>query len=156
MGAKLYSNVLASLINFYLVYVLDYATEEELASKTPLEVAAIPLILYVSSVAFSSVIEKLFLKIGRKKTFSLGGFFMIGSSIGLFFLTPENREIIYLLAFLIGGAQALVLNTGISLISEVIGVRGNSGAFVFGCYSFLDKIACGIALFIITALPSFK
>lgn len=33
------------------------------------------------------------------------------------------------------------------MISDVIGLKGSSGAFVFGAYSFLDKIATGIALF---------
>lgn len=40
------------------------------------------------------------------------------------------------------------MNTGITLISDVIGLKGSSGAFVFGAYSFLDKISCGIVLFV--------
>lgn len=40
------------------------------------------------------------------------------------------------------------MNTGITLISDVIGLKGSSGAFVFGSYSFLDKISTGIALFL--------
>ena len=47
----------------------------------------------------------------------------------------------------IGVAQAITLNTGITLISDVIGLKGSSGAFVFGAYSFLDKISSGIVLF---------
>jgi hypothetical protein len=49
----------------------------------------------------------------------------------------------------------LVLNTGITLISDVIGVKGKSGAFVFGFYSFLDKISTGIVLFILTNVSLF-
>ena len=59
----------------------------------------------------------------------------------------------YPVSFFIGASQALLLNTGITLISEVIGVKGSSGAFVFGCYSFVDKLSSGIALFTITILP---
>ena len=51
---------------------------------------------------------------------------------------------------MIGVAQAITLNTGITMISEVIGLRGSSGAFVFGAYSFLDKISGGIAIFFMT------
>lgn len=40
------------------------------------------------------------------------------------------------------------MNTGITLISDVIGLKGSSGAFVFGSYSFLDKISTGVALFL--------
>lgn len=102
------------------------------------------------------MIEKMFNWFGRKKTFSIGGVMMLISSVALAFLEPSSKNVIYLIAFLIGGAQALVLNTGITLISEVIGVRGSSGAFVFGIYSFTDKLSSGIALFLISMLPGFK
>ena len=35
------------------------------------------------------------------------------------------------------------------MISDVVGTKGKSGAFVFGIYSLLDKFSCGIAIFII-------
>ena len=50
----------------------------------------------------------------------------------------------------------MLLNTGITLISDVIGLKGKSGAFVFGAYSFLDKIATGICLFFISESSYFK
>lgn len=56
----------------------------------------------------------------------------------------------YPVACLTGIAQALCLNTGITLISDVIGSRGSQGAFVFGVYSFLDKFCTGIVMFIVT------
>ncbi len=49
----------------------------------------------------------------------------------------------------------MILSTGINLISDVIGSKGESGALVFGIYSFLDKISAGIIIFIIANLPSF-
>jgi len=39
------------------------------------------------------------------------------------------------------------------MISEVIGLKGNQGAFVFGVYSFLDKIANGLLIFFILKSP---
>lgn len=50
----------------------------------------------------------------------------------------------------------MLLNTGITLISDVIGLKGKSGAFVFGAYSFMDKISTGIALFFISESSYFK
>lgn len=35
------------------------------------------------------------------------------------------------------------------MISEVVGVSGNSGAFVFGMYSLLDKFSNGILIYMI-------
>jgi hypothetical protein len=60
MGARLYCNVTASLTNFYLVYVLEYSTEDEIAKKTPIQVAIIPLLLYLSSVGASSTLNRLY------------------------------------------------------------------------------------------------
>ena len=84
-------------------------------------------------------------------TFSIGGVLVISSSIALIFLNDNNgKDIIYPIAVIVGVAQAFTLNTGITMISEVIGIRGSSGAFVFGVYSFLDKLTNGIVLFLIT------
>jgi Na+/melibiose symporter-like transporter len=137
------------------VSVLEFTTEERLAENTPAQVALIPLLLYLTSTGISSIIEHIFQKIGRKNTFSIGCICMIVSATGLALIDPNTKWVIYIIAILIGATQALVLNTGITLISEVIGVRGSSGAFVFGCYSFLDKIATGIVLFAITSAPAF-
>jgi Na+/melibiose symporter-like transporter len=49
----------------------------------------------------------------------------------------------------------MILSTGINLISDVIGSKGDSGALVFGIYSFLDKISAGIVIFTIANLSSF-
>jgi hypothetical protein len=42
-----------------------------------------------------------------------------------------------------------MLNTSINLIGEVVGLRGDQGAIVYGFYSFFDKSANGLALYII-------
>ena len=45
-----------------------------------------------------------------------------------------------------GVGIALMLNTGVSLISDVIGTDNKSAAFVYGVYSLLDKFANGFLL----------
>lgn len=49
----------------------------------------------------------------------------------------------------LGMSQSLVLSTGINLISDVVGGKAKTGAFVFGIYSLLDKFSSGIAIFVI-------
>jgi hypothetical protein len=49
----------------------------------------------------------------------------------------------------VGASQSLVLSTGINLISDVVGAKAKTGAFVFGIYSLLDKFSSGIAIFLI-------
>lgn len=60
MGVRLYCNVLATLINFYLIYVLEIVTEEELAQKVPVQVALIPLLLFLSSVTASTQLDSIY------------------------------------------------------------------------------------------------
>ena len=45
----------------------------------------------MSSVYFSSIIDNLFSKIGRKGTFSLGFLFVLGSSVALAFLDEDSK-----------------------------------------------------------------
>lgn len=87
---------------------------------------------------------------------SIGASLCVGTSTCFIFLTPETKNLMYLVAPVIGVAQAINLNTGITLISDVIGLRGSSGAFVFGFYSFLDKISAGIVLFLCTNSSNFN
>jgi hypothetical protein len=49
----------------------------------------------------------------------------------------------------------MVLSTGINLISDVVGNKGESGAVVFGIYSFLDKISAGLLIYFLATLPPF-
>jgi hypothetical protein len=44
-----------------------------------------------------------------------------------------------------------MLNTATSLISDVIGKDAESSAFVYGAYSFFDKVANGVIIFVITS-----
>ena len=74
----------------------------------------------------------------------------------MIWLDENTKNFMYGVAPIIGIAQAISLNTGITLISDVIGLRGSSGAFVFGFYSFLDKISTGIVIFAFTEIERFK
>jgi MFS family permease len=59
--------------------------------------------------------------------------------------------IVYPAAAVQGVGIAIMLNTATSLISDVIGKDEESSAFVYGAYSFFDKIANGGIIFVITA-----
>ena len=43
----------------------------------------------------------------------------------------------------------MVLATGINFISDVVGTKAKTGAFVFGIYSLLDKFSAGAVIFFI-------
>lgn len=44
-----------------------------------------------------------------------------------------------------------MLNTAISLISDVVGKNEKNSAVVYGIYGFFDKVANGIIIFVITS-----
>lgn len=68
-------------------------------------------------------------------------------SVPLGFLDGNaDRYIVYPCAALQGVGIALMLNTGTSLISDVIGSDNKSSAFVYGAYSLFDKFANGFLL----------
>jgi hypothetical protein len=46
---------------------------------------------------------------------------------------------------------AIMLNTATSLISDVIGKEAKNSAVVYGIYGFMDKVANGIIIFVITS-----
>jgi Na+/melibiose symporter-like transporter len=65
---------------------------------------------------------------------------------------PEVRWVAFLAASIQGVGLAIMLNTATSLISDVIGKDEQSSAFVYGAYSFLDKLSNGVILFFITVM----
>jgi len=107
-------------------------------------------------VAASTKLDFFYNKFGRKHTFTFGTVLGLTSSIALALLNHNTSWIIYIVAIIIGASQSITLNTGIALISEVIGLKGEGGAFVYGCYSFLDKLMTGIVLFFITDSSYFQ
>ena len=78
------------------------------------------------------------------------------SMVALYYLSVDYSWVIYYIAVFIGISQAMVLGTGINLISEVVGDRGNKGAFVFGIYSFFDKIIVGVIIYLVTNTSAYS
>lgn len=73
-----------------------------------------------------------------------------------FFLNPDSSWGIYIVVVLLGLARGLVVSTGVNLISEVIGARGQEGAIVFGVYSFIDKCMFGLIIFLVTHTAAYS
>ena len=69
------------MLQFYIVYVLAISSEEEIKRKIPLELAIIPMILYLFSVLGSYAVDKIFMKIGRKKTLVIALLLVIAADV---------------------------------------------------------------------------
>lgn len=78
-------------------------------------------------------------------------------AIGSFvFLNVQTGWVVYILAAFIGCSQTMILSTGINFISDVIGTKAKTGAFVFGVYSLLDKFSAGGVIFWIGATEAYQ
>jgi Na+/melibiose symporter-like transporter len=150
MGSRVLANVQSSLLIFYLQNVLGIAKgQNTFEHGVPIEFAIIPLIIYISSTITSSSLKGFYEKYGRKRAYIVGALLSVTATVAMMLLNVETKNIFYGVSIIIGVSQSICLNTGISMISEVVGVRGKNAAFVFGAYSTLEKFANGIILYAI-------
>jgi hypothetical protein len=61
-----------------------------------------------------------------------------------------QTQLLFLATAVIGIAQAIVMNSVINFICDIIGSNASKGGFVFGTYSFMDKISTGLVVYFIT------
>nr|GLL40844.1 Major facilitator superfamily domain containing protein [Ipomoea trifida] len=110
----------------------------------------VPAIIYVSSFVVSVMLQELTWTSQRIKAFySVGGILWIFCGIVILLLPRNMNVFMYILSVVIGIANALIMVTGVSMQSVLVGEDLNGCAFVYGSLSFLDKISCGVALFIL-------
>jgi len=78
----------------------------------------------VSQILISIYTEKLYAFMGRKTLNKVGLILMLICGAAYWFLTPEYRSWVYVLAFVSGISLSICLNTGISYICDVVGDNG--------------------------------
>jgi Na+/melibiose symporter-like transporter len=147
MGVRLYVNMFGTFLPFYLEGVIKLGTEDN--GQVPFTVALVPLIVYLSSVIVSWYLDKFYEMFGRKKALLIGTIICCISLGSMFLIDESTNWVIYILAIFIGCSQTMVLSTGINFISDVVGTKAKTGAFVFGCYSLLDKFSAGIVIYLV-------
>nr|CAB3501904.1 unnamed protein product [Digitaria exilis] len=141
MLARLITNVSQSLIAFYVTK--DLRMNEY--SK-----AIIPAIIFCCSFVVSVVLQEIKWNSRRLKSLlTFGAILWVISGVAVFVLPSQMNNLMYPLAMVIGAANALVMVTTVGLESALVGEDLNGCAFVYGSLSFLDKISCGIALFVL-------
>jgi Na+/melibiose symporter-like transporter len=158
MFVRLSINVTQSVIPYYLQFILRFDKTED--GGTPFEFSIILLISTVGSIINSlliqAVIEKKIKNANRNRLIlmSLAAFFVSIGCVPMFFLDENFKYPIYLLAFFFGIGFSQGLSTVGSLINDVVGSKGAQGAFVYGAYSFSDKLSCGIVLLFFIPIAS--
>ncbi len=139
-------NVVMTVQSFYLLNVLMFKPNERFPS--PLAVALTPLFSYIFSILFQIFVYKKLTQILRNRFLPMALAILITSlgSAPLFFLDESTQNWVYACAPITQIGLAIMINTSTSLISDVIGKDAESSAFVYGFYSFMDKIANGFAI----------
>ncbi|CAI0552665.1 unnamed protein product [Linum tenue] len=144
---RLVQNVSQAYLAFYVIQDLHMAQSAK---------ALVPAIIYISSFVVSIMMQEVSWTGQRLKAyFSIGGILWVfcGASI---ILLPSNMKVyMYVISAFIGVANALMMVTAVSMQSVLVGLDLNGCAFVYGSLSFLDKISCGIALYVLQSFQSY-
>ncbi|VDK51156.1 unnamed protein product [Anisakis simplex] len=143
MLSRLYINVSQVYFPFYITLAQNYPKQY---------VAILPIVSYTSSFIVSSIISapSIVARINRKALYMTGCAVGLGNCAWMFF--PLHSGSIYVVAILLGIAQAILLVTSLAITADLINMNTESGAFVYGTMSFLDKLANGLAYQIIQLL----
>ncbi|KAL8192662.1 hypothetical protein R6Q57_027847 [Mikania cordata] len=135
---RLITNVSQSFLAFYVINDLRMAQSSK---------ALIPAMIYICSFIISILLQEFTWTSQRLKVFfSVGGVLWVLCGSAIFFMPSNMKNIMYLLSFVIGIANALISVTGVSMQSYLVGEDVKGCAFVYGSLSFLDKVSCGFAL----------
>ncbi|KAF6155263.1 hypothetical protein GIB67_019789, partial [Kingdonia uniflora] len=118
--------------------------------------ALVPAIIFICSFVVSIVLQEITWTGQRLKSFfTFGGILWIICGTGIFILPSKMHVLMYPLSMTVGVANALMTVTCISMQSILVGEDLNGCAFVYGSLSFLDKISCGIVLFVLESYEDF-
>lgn len=110
----------------------------------------IPAIIFCCSFFVSVVLQEMKWNSRRLKSLlTIGATLWVISGAAVFLLPSQMHNLMYPLAVVMGAANALVMVTTIGLESALVGEDLNGCAFVYGSLSFLDKMSCGVALFVL-------
>ena len=149
MFVRLSINITSTIIPFYMELVLGYPKTAD--GGTPYEITVCLLISTLGSIFNSMFLQKFIEAIsntGSKRIvlIIIANVFVALGCIPLYFLSDTFAYPIYFLGFIWGIGFSQGLSCVSSLINDVVGSKGNKGAFVYGAFSFADKLSCGIVL----------
>ncbi|OEL22746.1 Major facilitator superfamily domain-containing protein 12, partial [Dichanthelium oligosanthes] len=138
---RLVTNVSQAFLAFYVINDLEMPQSSK---------ALVPAIIYVCSLIVSVILQETRWSSWRLKLyFSAGAVLWILSGLGIVLLPSRLNNVMYAISITIGAANALMTVTSISMEGVLVGEDLNGCAFVYGSLSFVDKVSCGIALYIL-------
>lgn len=137
MFTRITVNISQVFMPFYLQFSLN------LYSIHPASIAEVPIVIMVTSFLCTFFLKQLNKLVGRRTTFTFGTFFSLLALTFLFILSSSWWQAIYGISFLLGIGTTTILVTSTTMQADLIGRNVESGAFVYGAISFLDKLSSG-------------
>ncbi|KAJ8277219.1 hypothetical protein GJAV_G00072750 [Gymnothorax javanicus] len=114
-------------------------------------IATVPLVMYISGFLFSLVLKPVSRLVGIGMTYFIGLLLISGFAYWIM-VDQEIAEAIYGPVVLLGAGSAVILVMSLSMTAELIGDQTQSGAFVYGAMSVMEKVANGVGVVIIQSL----
>ncbi|XP_010506343.1 PREDICTED: major facilitator superfamily domain-containing protein 12-like isoform X1 [Camelina sativa] len=143
---RLVLNVSQAYLAFFVIDDLQMAQSAK---------ALIPAIIYICSFVVSVMLQEIPWNGKRLKAYyCAGGIIWIFCGVAILLLSRSINSYMYAISIFIGIANALMLVTAISMQSVLIGSELGGCAFVCGSLSFLDKMSCGLALYVLQSHQS--
>ncbi|XP_071041646.1 major facilitator superfamily domain-containing protein 12 isoform X2 [Parasteatoda tepidariorum] len=132
--------------NISQVYMPMYIQDTLKLHKS--KIAIIPLVIFLSGFLSSFIVKFINRHFGSKITYLIGCILGLGACVWIHFGEGETycQYELYGVAVLIGVAGSTLLIMSLGITSDLIANSTTSGAFVFGCMSFLDKLSNGVAV----------
>lgn len=145
MLVRLSINITNSMLPYYLEYILGIKKTE--FGGTPVEFSLLYLIMTVGCLVNSIFIQEKFERFNSRIIMMLSSWvFVLGGCLPIMMLDGSNYQSMYVFGFIFGIGFSMALSTASSLINDVVGSKGEKGAFVFGFYSFTDKLSSGLMM----------
>eukprot|EP00756_Hemistasia_phaeocysticola_P048693 Hpha_TRINITY_DN230_c0_g1::TRINITY_DN230_c0_g1_i1::g.83709::m.83709 len=142
MATRLVTNITQSYLALYLLVTLGMP-------KTA--IATAPLLLYATSLIGAWVSGRLHRLLGYEWSYVVSLIFTAGSAWGLYVVYADQVLLLYTWVGLFGVASAVLMISCLSMVAELIGDLPGS-AFVYGSFSFADKMSSGAVIMVIQSL----
>uniref|UniRef100_A0A7S3D9W1 Major facilitator superfamily domain-containing protein 12-like n=1 Tax=Palpitomonas bilix TaxID=652834 RepID=A0A7S3D9W1_9EUKA len=146
------------VINVSQVYLPFYLLDEISMEKS--SIGIVPLVMYGGSILATLSLRFISKKLCRTSTYMIACPFVLAACVGFYFLqvAPQGtintslQDVIYGIVLVLGLGNAVILVTSITMEADMVGDRTESGAFVYGALSLLDKISNGAAVMVVQGL----
>ncbi|KAJ8573514.1 hypothetical protein K7X08_010025 [Anisodus acutangulus] len=117
--------------------------------------ALVPAIIYLCSFITSVMLQELEWSSYRLKAiFSVGGLLWLFCGAVVLSLPMNMNVFMYILSVVIGIANAFMMVTSVGMESELVDKEVEGSAFVYGSLGFVEKVLCGIMLYILESYES--